>query len=125
MRTKIFTMFAIISFMVCGLSAQNRQQSTPEERATRQTKTLTEKLKLSDEQKDKVYEITLKYAKQRSSQSDSETSREKRMEAFQKLQKEQDKELKAIFTDDQKKGYDKHQKETQNQRNNNRRQRNR
>jgi len=123
MKTRLLVILAMISFTICGLSAQNRQQSTPEERATRQTKTLTDRLKLNEEQKGKVYEIVLKYAKQRNSQADSEMSREKRMEMFQKQQKEQDEELNAVFTDEQKKEYEKYRKESQERRGNNRRQR--
>lgn len=98
-------------FVIGGLSAQQRQRSTPEERAKRQTETLVERLSLTKEQKEKVYDIYLKSAQAAAKLDNSD--REKMREAMQKSQKERDTEIKAILTEDQQKKYDEVQKEMQ------------
>ena len=123
MKTKLFIILTTLLFVVNGLTAQNRQQVSPEERANRQTEALTKRLDLNEEQKQKVYDIVLKYSKQRSSQRDSDMSREKRMEEFQKIQQQEAEEIKAVLTEEQQKEYDKYQKESRDRRNSNRRQR--
>lgn len=123
MKTKLMMLFAVLFLTSTGLTAQNRQQATPEERAKRQVETLTKELTLNEEQQKQVYDISLKFSKQRTSQMGSDASREKRREEFQKIQKQQDEEIKAILTEDQKKKYDEHQKEAQNRTRENRRQR--
>jgi len=116
MKTKLILLFTVLSLSVSGIIAQDRRQMNPEDMAKRQSETLTERLKLNNEQKEKVYEISLKYSKERSAQMNSDTDRDKRREKMQEAQKKQDEELKAIFTDEQKKEYDKYNKERESQR---------
>ena len=121
MKTKLFLFLAAVLLTIGNLNAQNRQQRSPEERAKNQSERLTEKLKLNDDQKQKVYDIVLKYAKERGTQMSSDMTREQRMEEFQKTQKKESEELKEIFTDEQKKEYDKYLEEMRERRRNDRR----
>lgn len=109
MKLKFALLMFTILFTTSILSAQNRQRATPEERAKRQTESLTEQLSLTDTQKKQVYEINLKYSQPRG--EDENLSRENRRESFRKLQEEKDKEVKAVLDDDQKVKYDEIQKE--------------
>lgn len=103
-----------VMFAVVTLSAQQGQRATPEERAKRQTEALVEKLGLTKEQKEKVYDIYLKSA-QSMPQRGEGVDREKMREQFQKTQKERDEAIKALLTDEQQKKYDELQKEMQEQ----------
>ncbi|MFV0467490.1 MAG: hypothetical protein ACK5MK_01040 [Dysgonomonas sp.] len=109
-----------VMFAVVTLSAQQGQRATPEERAKRQTEALVEKLGLTKEQKEKVYDIYLKSA-QSMPQRGEGVDREKMREQFQKTQKERDEAIKALLTDEQQKKYDELQKEMQEQMKNRRR----
>lgn len=121
---KLVLLLMIALFATSGVFAQQRQQrerSTPEERAKRQTETLTKELTLTDAQKDKVYKIVLKFA-QPQAQDNANTDREKRREEFQKIQKKRNDSIKTVLTDDQKKKFDKHIEEMQKRGRENRRQ---
>lgn len=118
MKTKLVVLLAILSLSISGLLAQKRQPVNPEEMAKRHSEMLIEKLKLNETQKEKVYDISLKYSKERDAQMNSDMDREKRREVSQKLQEKQDEELGAIFTPDQKKEYEKFRKEMQEKRGN-------
>lgn len=121
---KLVLLLMVALFTASGAFAQERQRqnSTPEDRAKRQTETLTKELKLTDAQKDKVYKIVLKYSQPRTQQN-ANTDREKRREEFQKLFKERNDSIKTLLTDDQKKKFDKHLENTQNRMRGNRGQR--
>lgn len=121
---KLVLLLMIALFATSGVFAQQRQQrerSTPEERAKRQTETLTKELTLTDAQKDKVYKIVLKFA-QPQAQDNANTDREKRREEFQKVQKQRNDSIKTVLTDDQKKKFDKHIEDMQKRMRENRRQ---
>jgi biopolymer transport protein ExbD len=109
---KKVVLFLMVMFAVVTLSAQQGQRSTPEERAKRQTETLVEKLGLTKEQKEKVYNIYLKSAQSMPQRGES-VDREKMREQFQKNQKERDEAIKALLTEEQQKKYDEIQKEMQ------------
>ena len=109
-----------VMFAVVTLSAQQGQRATPEERAKRQTEALVEKLGLTKEQKEKVYDIYLKSV-QSMPQRGEGVDREKMREQFQKTQKERDEAIKALLTEEQQKKYDDLQKEMQEQMKNRRR----
>lgn len=109
-----------VMFAVVTLSAQQGQWATPEERAKRQTEALVEKLGLTKEQKEKVYDIYLKSV-QSMPQRGEGVDREKMREQFQKTQKERDEAIKALLTEEQQKKYDDFQKEMQEQMKNRRR----
>lgn len=110
---KKVVLLLMVMFAAVTISAQQGQRSTPEERAKRQTENLAEKLELTKEQKEKVYDIYLKSAQSMSAQRGENTDREKMREQFQKSQKERDEAIKAILTEDQQKKYDELQKEMQ------------
>lgn len=116
---KVVLLFMVM-FAVVTLSAQQGQRATPEERAKRQTEALVEKLGLTKEQKEKVYDIYLKSA-QSMPQRGEGGDREKMREQFQKTQKERDEAIKALLTEEQQKKYDELQKEMQEQMKNRRR----
>ncbi|MFV0417985.1 MAG: hypothetical protein ACK5KT_04515 [Dysgonomonas sp.] len=121
---KLVLLLMIALFATSGVFAQQRQQrerSTPEERAKRQTETLTKELTLTDAQKDKVYKIVLKFS-QPQTQDNANTDREKRREEFQKIQKQRNDSIKTVLTDDQKKKFDKHIEDMQKRMRENRRQ---
>ena len=113
---KLVLLFTIVLFTMGSALAQQgqgqRERATPEERAKRQTETLTKELGLNKEQKDKIYKIVLKYSQPRK-QENADTSREKRREEFQKIQKERNDSIKSVLTNDQKVKFDKHLKDMQ------------
>jgi biopolymer transport protein ExbD len=117
---KKVVLLLMVMFAVVTLSAQQGQRATPEERAKRQTEALVEKLGLTKEQKEKVYDIYLKSA-QSMPQRGENVDREKMREQFQKTQKERDEAIKALLTEEQQKKYDELQKEMQEQMKNRRR----
>jgi len=117
----LFLMVTMFTTSVVFAQERQRERATPEERAKRQTETLTKELKLTDAQKEKILKINLKYAQPRT-QQDSNTDREKRREEFQKLQKERNDSIKTVLTDDQKKKFDKHLEDQQSRMRENRRQ---
>jgi protein CpxP len=103
--------------MICGLlfsvitfanaqDGQGRRGGTPEERAKRQTETLAEKLKLSDDQKAKVSAIYLeqgaKMRKLRDSLGDDRTAWRGVMV---KANEQADAKITAVLNDDQKKAF--------------------
>lgn len=113
---KIVILLFVSLFAVSGVFAQQRpkrERFKPEELAKRQTELLVKELGLSDEQKEKIYEINLKFA-QPSEQKAEKIDREKRREEFQKRHQEKTDSIKALLTDDQKVKFDKHQKDRQN-----------
>lgn len=97
----------VVMMITSGAMAQQRQRATPEERAKRQTETLVKELSLTQEQKDKVYEINLKYANT-DVKNTGNADREKRMAEFQKLQGERIAAIKEVLTAEQQKKIDKH-----------------
>jgi len=110
---KKIALFLMLTVFISGsVFAQQRQRSTPEERAKRQTETLVKELKLTKEQETKVYEINLKYAQPRTDSS-TPADREKRREEMRKSMDERDAAIKEVLTDDQKVKYEKHAKEMQ------------
>lgn len=111
---KLFLLvFALIIASFSSLEAQRGGRGgSPEERAERQTKMMTDSLTLSTAQVKKVTEINLKYAKltaetRRAAREnmdpdgDREAQRASMREMFQKIKAEQKDELKVILTSDQ------------------------
>ncbi|MDL2214844.1 DUF4890 domain-containing protein [Dysgonomonas sp. OttesenSCG-928-M03] len=114
MKTKLLSLLILLFVITGGLSAQRRQQASPEMRAKRQTETLAEKLSLSEEQKQKVYDLNLKYANQ--AESTRSNDGQDRRAQFRKQQEQKDAELKTILTDEQQKQYEDFKKENPEQR---------
>lgn len=111
---KIVILFVFALIFVGNMSAQQKQQSklTPEESAQRQTNILARNLELTDEQKDKVYNIFLKYAKPIVTW-DRETDLAKQKEFLQKRMEEKDAEIKDVLTEEQNELYDVLRKKTE------------
>jgi protein CpxP len=98
-------LFSVITF-ANAQDGQGRRGGTPEERAKRQTETLAEKLKLSDDQKVKVSAIYLeqgaKMRKLRDSLGDDRTAWRGVMV---KANEQADAKITAVLNDDQKKAF--------------------
>lgn len=105
---KTFKLLMVATFILAGLAAVQAQPGgegmgrDPEKRAEQQTATMTEKLSLSEAQTAKVKEINLKYAtKIKEVRDNAGGDREAMRAAMTALRDEQDKELKAVLTDEQ------------------------
>ena len=96
----------IVSLLCVGAFAQNDQSttksSTPEQRAERITNWMTKKLTLTADQKTKIYDVNLKYAKlnQETRTNDADNRKAMRQELMAS-EKEREDEFKAILTPDQ------------------------
>lgn len=104
---KLLIICGMLFSMVTFAHAQGgRMMGTPEERATKATTVLTEKLALTADQQTKVKTILLdqntQMAKAREEAGDDrKASREKMM----KLMEDNNEKIKGLLTDDQKKSY--------------------
>ncbi len=88
------------------LAQQGPSHSTPEDRAKMMTDRMKEKLSLTDEQYQSVYDLNLKYAKKQ--QALMQNRQQERQEATEKakaLKDSKDGELKGMLTADQYKQY--------------------
>ncbi|MDN5202391.1 hypothetical protein QQ008_13475 [Fulvivirgaceae bacterium BMA10] len=103
----------VFGLMIQTSYAQNRQRLTPEERSERETSQIFASITtLSEEQKDQVKEISLKYSKSMSeTMQNNRGDREAMRSAMQSLRSEKDKELKEVFTEEQFAQYEKLRKE--------------
>jgi periplasmic protein CpxP/Spy len=79
-------------------------QRTPEERATNQTKRMKERLGLTPEQKGRVYEINLFYARQNDKTKNMQPGPEKREEK-QAIGRDKETDMKAVLTGEQYQKY--------------------
>jgi len=61
----VFVLYFACGFSLKGQSNSNAPQRTPEQEATKQTEKLQQELDLTGDQAKRVYEINLKYARQR------------------------------------------------------------
>ncbi|MDU1892207.1 MAG: Spy/CpxP family protein refolding chaperone [Dysgonomonas sp.] len=121
---KAALLLIVALFTITGISAQQRQRATPEERAKKQTESMVDLLSLTAEQKEKVYQINLKYANEAPKPGNKDESREKRREAMMKKMEARSADIKAVLTEEQQKKFDEHQKSMQDRMRENRRQRN-
>lgn len=81
------------------------ESTTPEERATIQTELLTDKLTLTENQKDQLAEVNLKYAEQMEAVIKGGASKWKMYRTAKRFEKEKDEELKALFNVEQFSAY--------------------
>lgn len=112
---KLLVFIMVSVFALGSVFAQQREprkRATPEDMAKRQTEMLAKELKLTDEQKEKIYEINLKYTQPRKQEGDR-TDREKRREEFRKFHQERTDSINSVLTDEQKKKFEEHQKKMQ------------
>ncbi|MXV50646.1 hypothetical protein GS399_06645 [Pedobacter sp. HMF7647] len=100
--------FLAFSMGIVSLSkAQGgRNMGTPEERAQKNTDALVSKLKLTDDQKSKIYTINLDQAKKVDSLFKAPGDMQEKRPAMMALRQTSDTNIKAVLTDDQKKEYD-------------------
>jgi len=101
-------LFGVITF-ANAQQGGGRMGGTPEERVKRQVDQLTERLKLSDEQKTKATEVFKAQvdaqSKMREEMQGGGGDRQAMMEKMQKLNSETETKINAFLTDDQKKEY--------------------
>ena len=71
----------LLAFVSFTTFAQRGGNATPEQRAENQTKTLTENLKLSDDQQKKVYDLSLARAKKMQELRDAQNMDREQMRA--------------------------------------------
>ena len=89
-------------------TAQPGPPPSPEEMAERQTKHLTEKLELDENQKAKVHEINLTFAKKvQAMREEGKGHRETMQEKRESLHKERDAEMNEVLSDEQYKTLEK------------------
>lgn len=106
MRTKIVLFVSVLLLSISSVSAQRKANNvSPEDRAKAQTEKLAEKMLLLDDQKEKLYQINLKYIKEGSIDRSSDSSK-------------RDKEIKALLSEQQQKEYDKVKEEIKEERQN-------
>ncbi len=108
-----FLLIALIMGVMVG-TAQNRQNSTPEEMAKSQTAQIKEKCGLDSAQEKKVYDLNLKSSKEMAkmrSESQGSGDRDAMREKMTKMRDEQNKEMKKILTAAQYTKYEKYQEE--------------
>ncbi len=89
---------------------QQRERQTAEQRAESATKNLVEKLKLSDEQSEKVLNINLANFQKMDSMmmnNNGNSQNDNRRETMMKLMESNTAEIKTVLTEDQAAAYDK------------------
>lgn len=93
---------ALLTMISVGAFAQQRgggERPTPEQRATRTTEKMTEKLNLIDVQKKQILDINLEYAKKREAEM---VARKAEMVAKKVDMKEQDTKIQNVLTLEQR-----------------------
>jgi Spy/CpxP family protein refolding chaperone len=109
MKKLIFSSFLILFGL--GSNAQNSQANqtktrTPEQRAEHLTNWMNKKLTLTKDQKSKIFEVNLKYAKMNQETRTSDADNKKAMhQELKTSEAERESEFKAILTPDQFQGY--------------------
>ena len=109
-----FLLIALIMGTLIG-TAQNWQNSTPEEMAKRQTDQIKEKCGLDKDQEKKVYDLNLtsgkEMAKMRSEMQGGGGPSDAMREKMSKMRDDQNKEMKKILSADQYVKYEKYLEE--------------
>ena len=107
-----FLLIALIMGTLVG-TAQNWQNSTPEEMAKRQTDQIKEKCGLDKAQEKKVYDLQLESSKKMAKMRDEMQSgdRDAMRDKMAKMREDQNKEMKKILTADQYVKYEKYLEE--------------
>jgi periplasmic protein CpxP/Spy len=114
---KKLIMIAIIfslSFTAFGQRGQQREMSTPEQRAERMTNRMAEQLDLTEEQKQEIYNINLQNAQKRQVEMEERKAEMESRRAEMKSQNESQKQqIEAILTPEQKEKWDEVRSENQ------------
>ncbi|MBB6497972.1 hypothetical protein [Pedobacter cryoconitis] len=97
-------LFSVITF--AQAQGGNRMAGTPEERATKATATLTEKLSLTADQQTKVHDILLDQNTQMNkAREDAGDDRQAMRTKMMSLMQDNNKKINDLLNDDQKKTY--------------------
>jgi Spy/CpxP family protein refolding chaperone len=112
----IFTMTFAGAFAQRGQGGprggQQKESMTPEQRAERMTNKMTEELGLSEDQKQKIYQINLENAEKRQVQREAMVEERKaKREEMQAQTKAQNEQIEAILTPEQKTKWEEVKKE--------------
>lgn len=107
---KLILATALILIGVSSSFAQRervRENSTPEERAQKQTEMMAEKLELSEDQKAQILAINMEYSKKRQEamearKAEMDARREQMMELREEM-KAQDEKISKVLTEEQRK----------------------
>lgn len=99
-------------FAISTLGAQGMPQMNPEDMAKRQADAIKEKVKLTEDQYKKVFEINLKSSQEMIKQM----GQNRDMSAMMKMNAQRDSLIKLVLTPDQVKLYDEYLKERRNMR---------
>ncbi len=107
---KVISLFVLLLALApVALNAQAKQNfknSTPEQRAEKQSEFLGTNLKLDNAQREKVNAINLKYAKQMDAVMKGNGPRISKLKSARKLNQEKEAEYKTVLTPDQLKQYE-------------------
>ncbi len=108
----IATIFAMTSAVAFAQRAQHKEMQSPEQRAERMTVKMTEELGLSEDQKQKIYQINLENAQKRQKQWEAmQVDREARKAEMQAQAKAQNDQIEALLTPEQKSRWEEVKKE--------------
>ena len=113
-------LFAFVSLLTIGISAQGPQKKekmSTEDRASKQTEMMTKKLMLTPEQEAKIKEINLKYAQQMNKRQEQkqENMKKDRQEFAAEIKSQmeaKDAEFKDVLTPEQYQQWQENRKET-------------
>jgi Spy/CpxP family protein refolding chaperone len=112
MIAAIFTMTFAGAFAQRGQGSQQKEPMTPEQRAEKMTMKMTEELGLSEDQKQKIYQINLENAQKREAQRAAmEEERKANRSEMQAQAKAQNEQIEAILTPEQKTKWEEVKKE--------------
>ena len=105
MKTKIGILFVAICFSTVAFAQKpkERKEVSPEQMAQRQTEMLKTRLQLNEAQKQKVYELNLKYNKENKLLMEQMQELKKKM---LELNQNKESELKGMLTPEQNAAYD-------------------
>lgn len=120
-RKKVFFMLVAMMLVGAGMKAQTREgdrmRLSPEERTKRSVETLDKELKLTQTQKDSIYQFSLNEAKEQQSlfqERGDESNRRNNFEKMRGLRADTQQKIKGVLTEEQQKAYDVLIKEQQN-----------
>jgi periplasmic protein CpxP/Spy len=103
MIAAIFTMTFAGAFAQRGQGSRQKESMTPEQRAEKMTMKMSDELGLSEDQKQKIYEINLENAEKRQAQREAmEEERNAKRAEMQAQMKKQNEEIEAVLTPEQK-----------------------
>jgi Spy/CpxP family protein refolding chaperone len=92
----------VLSLSACNLNGQKRGQWSPKDMAKRQTEMMSKSLDLTEEQKESVFAINLKYAEEmKKSMADNKGDREKMRTLRNQLNEKKNADLKETLSSEQ------------------------